>query len=69
MSKNLVAEFVKKGIQPRNVAKEVAKIIGVSEKTARNKINGVTEWTLPEAVRINETAFGGSLNIEYLFAR
>lgn len=68
MAKNLIAEFVKIGILPRNVTKEVAKIIGVSEKTARNKINGTTEWTLPEAMKINEEAFGGAHNIEYLFA-
>lgn len=69
MSKNLIAESVKKGIQPRNVAKVIAEILGVSEKTARNKINGVTDWTLPEAVAINEKMFDGAQSIEYLFAK
>lgn len=69
MSNNLIAELVKMGIAPRNVVKEIAKTIEVSEKTARNKINGVTEWTLPEAVKINNEYFGGAMSIEYLFAK
>lgn len=69
MTNNLIAELIKKGIPARNVAKEIAKTIDVSEKTARNKINGVTEWTLPEAIKINEELFDGTMSIEYLFAR
>lgn len=67
MTNNLIAELVKKGVQPRAVAKDIARTIGVSEKTARNKINGITEWTLPEAVKINEVYFSGALSVEYLF--
>ncbi len=69
MTANLIAELVKMGIQPRNAAKVIAKAIGVSEKTARNKINGITEWKLPEAVTINEEFFGGNQSVEYLFSR
>ena len=69
MTNNLIAELVKIGIPPRSVAKDIAKTIGVSEKTARNKINGVTEWTVPEAVKINEVYFDGAQSVEYLFAR
>lgn len=69
MSNNLIAELIKKGVQPREVAKTIAQTIGVSEKTARNKINGVTDWTLPEAMKINEVCFDGAQSIEYLFAK
>jgi predicted transcriptional regulator len=68
MTNNLIAELVRKGIAPRVVAKEIAKTIGASEKTARNKINGVTEWTVPEAMKINGMFFNGAQSIEYLFA-
>ena len=69
MTNNLVAELIKLGIAPRNVAKEVASTIGSSEKTARNKLNGVTEWTVPEAMKINDKYFGGKQSIEYLFKK
>lgn len=69
MNSNLIAELVKKGISARNVAKVIAKTVGVSEKTARNKINGTTEWTLPEAIKINDELFERSMSIEYLFER
>lgn len=69
MTNNLVAELIKLGIAPRNVAKEIAKTIGSSEKTARNKLNGVTEWTVPEAMKINDKYFGGEQSIEYLFKK
>ncbi len=67
MTNNLIAELVKAGIPARLVAKEVAKTIGVNEKTARNKINGVTDFTVPEAVKINTAYFDGGQSIEYLF--
>ncbi|MCH5352978.1 MAG: hypothetical protein J1E06_05895 [Acutalibacter sp.] len=67
MTRNLIAELVKKGIPPGNIAKEIAKTLEVSEKTARNKLNGVTAFTFPEAVKINDDWFGGTLNLEYLF--
>lgn len=69
MNSNLIAELVKKGIPTRNVAKVIAKTVGVSEKTARNKINGITEWTLPEAIKINDELFERTMSIEYLFER
>lgn len=69
MTLNLIAELVKLGIPANQVAKAVAKTIGSSEKTARNKLNGVTEWTVPEAVKINEEYFNGTQSIEYLFRK
>jgi len=67
MTNNLVAELIRKGVAPRNVAKEVARVLRVSERTARNKISGETAFTVPEAVRINEACFGGTQKLEYLF--
>lgn len=69
MTLNLIAELVKLGIPANQVAKAVAKTIGSSEKTARNKLNGVTEWTVPEAMKINEEYFDGTQSIEYLFRK
>lgn len=67
MTRNLIAELIKAGVQPNLVAKTVAETINVSEKTARNKINCVTEFTLPEAVKINSTWFEGKKDLSYLF--
>ncbi len=67
MTANLIAELIKKGVPAQRVAKEVAETIGVTEKTARNKINGTTEFTLPEAVKINDKCFNGEQSLEYLF--
>lgn len=67
MTNNLIAEMVKIGIPARSVAKEIAKTIGVTEKTARNKMNCITGFTVPEAVKINEVWFNGEQKLEYLF--
>ena len=67
MTNNLIAELVKKGIPATGAAKAIAAIINKSEKTARNKINGNTEWTLPEAMAVNSVFFNGSQSLEYLF--
>lgn len=49
MYKNLRGEMVKKDL---TVAK-LAALIGVSEKTLRNKINGETEFTWPEICKVH----------------
>ena len=69
MTNNLVAELIRSGVAPKNVVREVAQTIRVTERTARNKINGETDFTVPEAVRINEAFFAGGQNLEYLFAQ
>lgn len=69
MTVNLIAELVKIGVPARGVAKEVAKALGINEKTARNKINGVTDFTLPEAIKINDLFFGGTQDVKYLFEK
>ena len=69
MTANLIAEYVKRGVPARLVAQKVSRTINVNEKTARNKINGVTAFTLPEAIEINTKDFGGEFELEYLFAQ
>lgn len=49
MLKNLKAEFERIGIKP-HVGIMLA--IDCSERTARNKLSGVSPFTLPEAVKI-----------------
>lgn len=67
MTNNLIAELVKIGIPATGAAKAIAAVINKSEKTARNKINGSTEWTLPEAMAVNSVFFAGNQSLEYLF--
>ena len=63
---NLKAEYVRKNIEPYV---GVMKSLGCSEKTARNKLNGITPVTVPEAVKIKEKDFAkDNFTIEYLFA-
>lgn len=65
MLNNLKAEYTRKGIEPY---KGVMSALGCSEKTARNKLNGITAVTVPEACKIVEYTFKGEgLSIEYLF--
>lgn len=47
--------------------KKLASDIGVSEKTLRNKLDGVTDFTWPEAQAIRDIVSPGS-EIETLFA-
>ena len=69
MTANLVAEVIKQGTPPNQVAKFIAQVLGCSEKTARNKISGVSEFTVPEAMKINSDIFKNSQSIEYLFCK
>ena len=62
MYRNLRGEMVKAGI---SVA-ELAKKIGISEKSMRNKINGDTEFTLSEAIKVRMYVAPGA-EMEELF--
>lgn len=62
MFPNLNAELSRYNID----AKGFAMIIESSEKTARNKLNGTTDFTLPE-IRKVAARFPG-YTIEYLFS-
>ena len=69
MTTNLIAELVRTGVRPQDLTKTVAKAASISERSARNKINGITDFTVSEAVAINAKCFGGCMSIKYLFAQ
>ncbi len=62
--KNLRAAMLLKKISTA----ALAALIGVTEKTANNKLNGETEFTLKEALAIKENLFP-EYDLGYLFAR
>ena len=64
MFANLAKELKNKGITYR----AVAGLIGCSEKTIQNKMNGVTDFTLNEVLLINENMFP-EYELKYLFKR
>ena len=64
MYNNLVVELRRKNI----TNKAVAELIGTSEKTLFNKINGATEFTVPEAMMINKNLLP-EFRLDYLFTR
>lgn len=59
---NLKAEMQRNGLTVR----DIMRTIGCSEKTARNKINGETDFTYPEAEEVRNRLFPG-MRMEYLF--
>lgn len=61
---NLKAEMQRNGL----TVKDIMSTIGCSEKTARNKINGETDFTYPEAEKVRNVLFPG-LRMEYLFCQ
>ncbi len=61
---NLAAELRRKNI----TQKTVGDLIGCSEKTVFNKMNGNTEFTVPEAIAIN-TNLLPEFKLTYLFTR
>ena len=62
MLANLRAELDRKRIT--NVA--LARLIGCTERTVVNKVNGDTEFTLGEALKISENLFP-EFELRYLF--
>lgn len=66
MLSNLKAEITRKGLEP---VKAITSVLECTDKTARNKLNGVTYVTVPEAVKIVERIFyKDNFSIEYLFS-
>ena len=63
MHRNLRAEMVRLNFTISKLALE----IGISEKSLRNKINGCTDFTLPEAQAIRRI-MGTNLTLDELFA-
>ena len=62
MYRNLEAELARNGITKTNVAAELGLTLG----TLSLKLNGKSNLTLPEAIKI-KTIIGGNLSLEYLF--
>lgn len=66
MLRNLKAELIRKGYDKPEFV--IAKVLGCSEKTSRNKMLGETAITVPEAVKIIESLFtNDQFTIDYLF--
>lgn len=64
MLRNLCAEMVRHNV----TIGDIRKSIGKTEKTAREKVNGKTDFTFPEAMRVRDDNFPG-MRLEYLFAK
>lgn len=60
--KNLKAEMVRAGV----TKEDIKNLLGCSMKTVDNKLDEVTDFTIPEAFKIRDTFFS-SLRMEYLF--
>ena len=54
MLSNLRAELVRKNLTPEAAVKNA---IGCTDKTARRKLNGESDFTLPEAITIVKAYF------------
>lgn len=61
--RNLSAEMARYGV--RNV--DIQNLLSCTDKTVKNKIDGVTEFSVAEALKIRDAFFPG-LRVEYLFA-
>lgn len=59
---NLKAEMVRHGVNDA----DLARLIGISDRTFRNKISGKSEFGVKQAMQIREKFFP-DLDIEYLF--
>lgn len=67
MAKNLIAELIKSGVKPTDVADEVAKCIGKSKKTVYAKLYKNVAFKVDEALAIVDHFFDGEGDIRYLF--
>ena len=66
MLSNLKAELVRKNLAPEAAVRTA---IGCTDKTARAKLNGESDFTLTEAITIVKTYFADSnFSYEELFA-
>lgn len=54
---NLYIAFLQENIKPEQVAKVIAQLLDCSERTVRNKLNGISDFTISEAVKINAYFF------------
>lgn len=61
--KNLSAEMVRNGVRNN----DIQELLCCTDKTVRNKLNGITEFSVSEALLIRDTLFP-HVRVEYLFA-
>ncbi|WP_050696639.1 hypothetical protein [Anaeromassilibacillus senegalensis] len=61
--KNLSAEMVRNGVRNN----DIQELLCCTDKTVRNKLNGITEFSVSEALLIRDTLFP-NMRVEYLFA-
>lgn len=66
---NMYMALMELGIKPEQAAKVLAQTIKCSERTARNKLKGTSDFTIREAVKINKKIFHNKYEIGYLFKR
>lgn len=67
MRNNLIAEMVRKGYSADQVPKILAKVLGCTDRTIRNKLNNVTDFTFSEVMKIDEKFFKDEFDLKYLF--
>lgn len=60
---NLKAEMARRDIRKTHIAT----VIGSTEKTVKNKLSGITEFSFFEAIKIRDALFEG-WNLEDLFS-
>ena len=61
--RNLSAEMARYGVTNA----DIQKLLSWTDKTVRNKIGGMSEFSISEAFKIRDTFFP-SLRVEYLFS-
>lgn len=64
MYQNLKAEMARRNLTKRDIAQRLNK----KERVIRNRFNGRTPFTLPEAFAIRDAFFPGA-SLDYLFQR
>lgn len=62
MLRNLLAEMARREVS----INDLAKAIGKSERSVRDKVKGKYEFSVPEAKAIRDSYFAG-MSLEYLF--
>lgn len=63
MLRNLKAEMERYGVS----TSDIHRLIGKTERSVRDKINGRATFTLTEAIKVRDTYFRG-MSMDYLFS-
>lgn len=61
---NLKGEMVKRRLN----IEDIARVLGIHKNTAANKVNGLTPFTVDEAIRLHKNCFQ-DLELKYLFQK